>query len=239
VSGEFFHTLARRAAQRYPRGDRYARHFAYGKLTRDPVFRHLVEKGFFAPRSRILDLGCGQGLLGALLAEACAAHARGEWPAQWPAPPEGFALDGVDLAARDIERARSAGCGQAHFVRADIRSVEFGRTDAVALLDVLHYLDPEGQRDVIARTRASLDGGGVLLMRVADASRSLRFLLTLTADHAATRLRGHRPGRFHTRPLREWVRELAACGFETEAVPMSKGTGFANVLLVARRAQIQ
>ena len=234
MSGDFFRVLARRAAQRYPNGDRYARHFAYGKLTRDPVFRHVVEHGLFAPGSRILDLGCGQGLLGALLAEGCAAHARGEWPPEWPAPPAGFALDGVDLGARDIERARRAVGDEAHFVRGDIRSVEFGRTDAVALVDVLHYLDPDGQRDVIARTRASLERGGVLLMRVADASRSLRFLFTVATDRAAMRLRGQRLARFHTRPAGEWMCELAALGFDAEAVPMSKGTGFANVLLVAR-----
>jgi len=234
MSGDFFRALAARAARRYPHADPFARHFAHGKLTRDPVFRHVLEGGFFAPGSRILDLGCGQGLLGALLAEACETHARGEWPSQWPAPPAGFAIDGVDLAGRDIERARLAAGARAHFVRGDIRSVEFGRTDAVALFDVLHYLDPEGQRDVIARTRASLGPGGVLLLRIADASRSLRFLFTVAVDRASMRLRGHRLGRFHTRSAGEWMHELAALGFDAQAMPMSKGTGFANVLLVAR-----
>jgi len=234
VSGDFFRALAQRAAQRYPNRDRYARHFAYGKLTRDPVFRHVLEAGVFPPGARIMDLGCGQGLLAALLAEACESYGKGEWPERWPVPPTGFSIDGVDLAPRNIERARHAAGDRAHFVRGDIRAVEFGHRDAIALLDVIHYLDAEGQRDVIDRARRALDRGGVLLMRVADASRSLRFLFTVAVDHAATRLRGHGTGRFHTRPLEEWRRELAACGFDARPVPMSGGTGFANVLLVAR-----
>ena len=65
-----FRALAREAASRYPARDRYARHFAYGKLTGDPVFRHLLDDGLIARDSRLLDLGCGQGLIAALLAVA-------------------------------------------------------------------------------------------------------------------------------------------------------------------------
>ncbi len=50
------------------------------------------------------------------------------------------------------------------------------------------------------------------------------------------RLRGHRLERLHSRPLEEWQRALEALGFRHEARPMSEGTGFANVLLVARLA---
>jgi len=89
-----FRALARRAAARYPPRDRYARHFAYGKLTRDPVFEHLLECGWIPPDSRILDVGCGQGLVAALLA---AEGRHGRWRYR-----------GIDASARDIERARYA-----------------------------------------------------------------------------------------------------------------------------------
>jgi hypothetical protein len=46
-----FRALARQAAALYPARDRYARHFAYGKLTGDPIFRHVLESGLIAPGS--------------------------------------------------------------------------------------------------------------------------------------------------------------------------------------------
>lgn len=73
-----------------------------------------------------------------------------------------------------------------------------------------------------------------MLLRVADASPGLRLRLTLAADRLALRLRGRRAGPFHCRPLAEWKRRLADLALSVEAQPMSAGTPFANVLLVAR-----
>ena len=39
MSADAFRALAKRAARRYPKSDRFARHFAYFKLTGDPAFR--------------------------------------------------------------------------------------------------------------------------------------------------------------------------------------------------------
>jgi len=235
VSGAFFRTLARRAARRYESSGRYAHRFAYVKLTRDPVYRHMLAGGLIGPGARVLDLGCGQGLVAAIYAAARERHGAGDWPAGWPAPQLGR-LQGIDLAPRDIERARAAECADAEYTCADIRSAVFAPADAVVLLDVLHYMDHAAQDEVLDRVRAALGAGGVLLLRVADASNSLRFRITMAADHFTMTLRGLRFGRYHCRPVAEWERRLARSGFRTEAQPMSAGTPFANVLLVARCA---
>ncbi|MBP8272088.1 MAG: methyltransferase type 11, partial [Sphaerotilus sp.] len=65
-----WHALLDRASARYRPAGRYAWHFARGKLRLDPVFRHLVEAGLVPAGARVLDLGCGQGLLGSLLQAA-------------------------------------------------------------------------------------------------------------------------------------------------------------------------
>ena len=49
-------------------------------------------------------------------------------------------------------------------------------------------------------------------------------------------LRGLRFGRYHCRPAAEWQRRLAEAGFRVETHPMSQGSPFANVLMVARGA---
>ena len=215
-----FRSLAREAAARYPARDRYARHFAFGKLTRDPIFEHIVSRGLIPAGARILDLGCGQGLLAALLA---AGGGHGDWRYR-----------GVDLSARDIERARAATGPNCELVAGDIREVELGTADVAVILDVLHYLDPQSQVDVLRRVRAALAPGGVLLLRVADASGGLRFRMTEAIDLAVTRLRGHRVARLHSLPLAERRAQLEREGFRVEARPMSEGTPFANVLMVAR-----
>jgi SAM-dependent methyltransferase len=232
VSDAFFRTLARDAAARYPAHDRFARHFAFGKLTRDPVFGHLVARGLIPSRARVLDLGCGQGLVAALL--AAARGANGAWPAGWAPAPDAIEFRGIDLLQRDIERAAHANGGGAQFTCGDIRAADFGSADVVLILDVLHYIDYAAQEDVLRRVRSALGTGGVLLLRVGDASGSLRFKYTLWIDRAVMALRGHRLERLYCKPLARWVKQLEDLGFAVEAAPMSAGTPFANVLLVAR-----
>lgn len=233
MSEAFFAALAREAAARYDPRDRFARHFARGKLTGDPAFRGLLARGLIPPGARLLDLGCGQGVIAAILLAAQASHVRGQWPAGWPAPPNPREIRGIDLSRRDVDRAAAA-LPEARFECADIRAATFGEADAVVILDVLHYIGAEAQRDVLARVREALRGGGVLLLRVADADGSPRFRYTVLIDHAVTLLRGQGFGRFHCRPVAQWQRLLESLGFRVEATPMSEGTPFANVLLAAR-----
>lgn len=209
-----FRAAASAAAARYPAHERFARRFAAGKLARDPVFAFIASSGIISDGLRVLDVGCGQGLVGALFAGR-------------------IAYRGIELDRRDAERASAAAPG-AQIVQGDIRSTDFGRADVVVILDVLHYLAASEQVDVLHRARRALDGGGVLLMRVADASPSLRFRATLALDRLAVRLRGRRAGAMHCRPVAEWRRLLEAEGFKVEQIPMSAGTPFVNFVLVAR-----
>lgn len=234
MSAPFFRALARDAASRYGSGDRFARHFAFGKLTRDPAFRYLLENGLIRHGARLLDLGCGQGVLAALLLSARDRHARGSWPETWAAPPSPRVMRGVDLMRRDVERARRAAGSSATFDCGDIRTADFGEADTVVILDVLHYIDFAAQENVLRRVRASLGRGGVLLLRVGDRSRTMRFRFTDAIDRAVMALRGHRLERLYTKPVAQWRTQLAELGFSVEAIPMSAGTPFANVLLVAR-----
>jgi hypothetical protein len=46
-------------------------------------------------------------------------------------------------------------------------------------------------------------------------------------------LRGHAWVITHCRSVAQWQQLLRECGFEARAMPMSQGTPFANVLLLA------
>ena len=217
----------------YRSAGRFAWFFARGKLGFDPVFKHLLRNGLIAPRARVLDIGCGQGLVASLLIGAEALAAGGLWPIGWAAAPSGTRVTGIELVPRNVECARAAlGPDAATFICGDIRSTPFPATDAVVILDVLHYISLPEQDEVLARVRDALRPGGRLLMRVGDADASAGFRLSQWIDAVISLLRGHSvPQR--GRSLSAWIARLEALGFEVRSEPMSQGTPFANVLLVA------
>ena len=212
--------LVEAASEPYRAAGRFAWHFARGKLRGDPAFQHLLQARLIPEDARLLDLGCGQGLLAALLAAAGA--------------PRLAAYRGVELMARDVARAHRALGADCGVRQGDIRDADFGAADAVVILDVLHYMRREDQDAVLRRVRDALAPGGVLLLRVGDAAAGWPFRFSNWVDWTVAFVRGHGATRFHCRSVAQWRSALAALGFAVQAEPMSRGTPFANVLLLAR-----
>src|SRR5437867_3272594 len=65
-----FASLVRKASDRYVGTSITAWEFARGKLRGDPVYRQTLCGGVLPSGRTLVDLGCGQGLMLALLAEA-------------------------------------------------------------------------------------------------------------------------------------------------------------------------
>jgi SAM-dependent methyltransferase len=230
--------LLDRASAPYRSAGRFAWHFARGKLGYDPVFRHMLSAGLIPEGARVLDIGCGQGLLASLLRACAAMRAAGEWPPAWPPAPAGAQLTGIELMPRDVARARAAlGEGEdLRFVCGDMRSEPFPPCQAVVILDVLHYVTHAEQEVVLRRVHDALAPGGLLLLRVGDAGARRGFAISQWVDRVVTRLRGHSVPPVYGRPLAEWIAQLRRLGMQVEPRPMSQGTPFANVLLVAQRS---
>ena len=231
------------ASAYYRSAGHFAGYWARGKLRSDPVFAAMLARGLLSGHSRILDLGCGQGLLAAWLLAARGmhtGHAAHVWPRDWPPPPWVRHYTGIDINLREVERARRAFAldpgAEVQIVHGDVRDADYGTADAVVILDVLHYLDHTAQERVLHRVRNALGPRGLLLLRVADADAVMRCALSQAFDHAAALARRGRWIRLACRPLRAWERLLSGCGFRTRALPMSAGTPFANVLLRAELA---
>ena len=245
------------ASARYRPAGRFAYHFARGKLGLDPLFTDLLRLGALPARGRFLDLGCGQGVFAAWLLAArarfldlgcgqavfaawlLAARARfdaGQWPAGWPAPPLLEQLHGLELMPRDVARAQAAFVAEprVQVAQGDICATPFEPVDAITILDVLHYFDAARQHDVLRRARAAFGPGGVLVARVGDAARGLRFDLSRWVDQAVTLVRGHGFSSLHCRSAADWAAALAALGFDVRIVPTEGGPPFANTLLIAR-----
>lgn len=234
MTAKFIKDLLDKATDPYRPAGRFAWNFARGKLGSDPVFAGMLEHGLIPDQARILDIGCGQGLLASWLLAAHAMHKSGNWPAHWPAAPQPASIHGIELMPRDVERARRALGNTARFTVGDMCKVAFDKVDAVVILDVLHYVSIEAQDDVLRRVRDALAPDGVLILRVGDANGGLPFKFSVLVDHVVTFVRGHRNSRLYCRPLSDWQAALARLGFQVDTLPMNKGTPFANILLVAK-----
>ena len=212
-------------------------YWARGKLKHDPVFDWLLTQGVVPNHARVLDLGCGRGLLAAWMLAAERIAQDGSWTAP-VRPPRGLRFHGIDLVAREIACGNQAlqplyGDRVALFEQ-DIRSFELPAADAVVILDVLHYVPYTDQDRLLDRVRASLGSGGVFITRVGDARGGLRFRFSQWVDRWISFVQGHRLSRLWCRPLADWVHALERRGYEVQALPMSAGTPFANVMIVSR-----
>jgi SAM-dependent methyltransferase len=228
--------LIKAASARYRAAGRFAWYFARGKLAGDPIYASILARGLLEGCSRVLDLGCGQGLLAAWLVAAERRYRQHGWPPHWPPPPQLSSYRGIEINPREARRAQRALAADAtvHIVQGDIADVDYGTPDAVVILDVLHFIDHSTQERVLERVRAALGSAGVLLLRVGDADGGVGFALSVLWDRTVVLARRGRWMQLKCRPLREWQTLLERLGFAVQVLPMSEGTPFTNALLVAR-----
>lgn len=233
------HALERRlrdaTARRYLPAGVFHWEFVRGKLTYDPLYFGLLKADLLPRAGRLLDLGCGRGIWLALLVKAARLYASGHWRADWPPPPSGLTLSGVDASPANIAIAQGALGARAELRVADLRDYQPPTSNVVLLLDVLHYLPAHCQQDLLGRVHAVLEAGGLLLIRDADADAGIRFALTWSAERLAAWCRGHWRQHFHYRGMREWTTLLEGLGFTVATRNMSARTPFANALIEARK----
>jgi SAM-dependent methyltransferase len=226
--------LVHGTAQRYLIGGVLSWEFVNGKLRYDPVYREILKKGMLPETGTFLDLGCGRGLLLALLLESRKQYLNQKWPVGWPPPPH-LGLIGMEHKQRTVEAARNALGGEATIELADLSEADLPSCHAAALLDVLHYLEREAQDALLGRLKRAVQPGGVLLIREVDADAGWGFVSVRIAERIRGLARGDWRHRVTYRSAREWVSHLEALGFETVVEDMGKGTPFANVLIRAQK----
>jgi uncharacterized protein (DUF2062 family)/SAM-dependent methyltransferase len=227
--------LLEEAAYRYLDTGMFNWEFVRGKLRHDPLYFHLLRQGVLPPGGRLLDLGCGRGILFSLLLSARAQHERGIYPEAWAPPPEGLSFLGIEGSVKAAEVARKALGDAAEIEIDDLCTAVLPGADTVLLFDVLHYLPAAAQEELLARVAAVLPPGGLLLIRDADAAGGWRFTATRLQERLATLARRRWRQRFRYRSRKEWSELLESLGFEVLDEPMGTGTPYANVLITARR----
>jgi SAM-dependent methyltransferase len=229
--------LCAAASRPYRAAGRFPYHYARSKLRFDAVFLTILQRKLIPDDARLLDLGCGQALLAAVLLAASHQFATGVWPSGWPSPPANPILHGIELD--DLAQWGRIALGEnVRIETGDISLTALPCADVIVLLDVLHYLDANAQVQLLEKIARSLPRGGRLLMRVADASAGSAFHLTRLLDRLGTltrsgRLRSRLP-RLTFRTVLQWTALLRELGFRVAVQPGDGRGPNANVLLHAR-----
>lgn len=221
------------ATDPYHAADWYAPWFARVKFRIDPAFPTILEQGLIPDGSRLLDLGCGQGLLASCLLAAQTLARKGCWPRDWAPPPRLDSIKGIDSVPLDIQRAEQALGNQVDFRVADICTADFGQADAIVILDVLHYIDYSAQEDVLRRVKQALPPNGRLILRVGNAAGGLWFKMSYWYDRMVWFVRVHKDNPLYCRSLENWVETLTNIGFNCRQVEMNRGISLSNTMLIA------
>ncbi len=113
------------------------------------IFHELVPT-----QGKILDLGCGYGFMPYMLSFTSAQRE----------------ITGVDYDEEKIETANHcfSKAANVNFIHADVLNFNFERYDAIILADMLHYLQPTEQKQILDKCIANLNPGGTVIIRDGD-----------------------------------------------------------------------
>ena len=208
----------RRVTARF--GSRFLRQYVARKIRSDPAYPAVYES-VRTSKEPLLDIGCGVGLLGFYLRE------RG-----FENPIVGF--------DRDARKIRAAQKMASAYPEVDLRAQdlhdrlpEFSGT--IAMLDVLHYLQPVDQNHLLFRLAEQLVPGSMLLLRDCPCDRGMRYTATFLAEKFAQLISWNVSAPLHF-PSRESVlRNFSPNEFTHDVKPLWGATPFNNHLFTFRR----
>ena len=167
-------------------------------------------------RGKILDLGCGEGLLSNYLAIASLQRK----------------IFGIEIASERLMRAKK-GIKNASFSVGDIIKVPYPKSDAVVLFHVLHHLSSKNaQEEVIKKAKDSLEKKGKLVIVEVHVKPTIKYLAAWFADHFLVPWVFEK--RFYTkayfRKEKDWLNLLKKIGFIVKTNEETKGRPFPNII---------
>jgi uncharacterized protein len=186
---------------------------------------------FLPRRGRVLDLGSGHGLLSIALSMDSAQR-------------EIIGIDHdpgrVRLAEGAIARHESV--SKPRFEVGDLEkklaTFASGSLAGIAMIDILHYFDPAGQRALLEGAARALEPTGILVVREVDSEGGVAAVWNRAYENVATRVGFTRSVRrqLEFRSVSGWVKMLESAGFGVQSEPCGSRI-FSDVLFIAQRVR--
>lgn len=172
---------------------------------------------------RILEIGCGHGLLSTYL--ALESRHREVW---------GTDVDGTKIRA--AERAAHRSGADIRFLAIEPGELPQGPWDAIAVVDVLYLMEPPAQEQLLLGAASLLGPDGVLVVKEMDTHPAWKFTIMRLQELAAVRLLRITAGATLTFvPPAQTARWLSAAGLVVDSRRIDDGYPHPHHLLVARR----
>jgi 2-polyprenyl-3-methyl-5-hydroxy-6-metoxy-1,4-benzoquinol methylase len=168
-------------------------------------------------RGRVLDFGCGYGMLSNFLALKS---------------PNRRVL-GIDLNRERIEVAKrsSKGHPEVSFQLGDVRDFQGIPFDTVVMTDVLHHISDDKVRVLLRIIHSCLSDNGILVVLDVGRSPSRKFYTTYLIDRLLNLTRS-----LHYRSQDLLMRLLGQSGFWVhQAVPADRGLPLSDVIYLCRK----
>lgn len=227
--------IADEVSRRYLESSAFDWEYARAKLRDDPVYLGILERKLLPDEGLLVDVGCGRGMLLALVREARLLHKDGGWPADWPPPPRRIKLHGIE---RRLWRAAAAKTALGSAARIEISPLALAsvpRCTAVALIDALRFIAPAEQEQLLRHVASKLAPGGVVLLREIDTAPFRSFAYSRLLERAFAVARWQPFQRIRYRPAGEWMHVLRELGLAPEIVPLDPSRWGSKVFIVARK----
>jgi ubiquinone/menaquinone biosynthesis C-methylase UbiE len=178
---------------------------------------------------RVLDLGSGHGLLS--LALSMGSDRR-----------EIIGIDHDHARVRLAERAaaRHQSPSKPRFEVGDLEKAlatfDSGSLSGIAMIDILHYLAPDSQAELLHEAARVLEPGGILAIREVDPEGGAAAVWNRFYEKVATRIGFTQSARadLEFRSVAGWTSMLESAGFDVRSEPCGSAL-FSDVLFIALR----
>lgn len=175
------------------------------------------------PTGRILEVGCGHGLLSLYLALTSPARE----------------VHGIDVDEDKLAKARAAaarGGLDCSFERVEGDHLPPGPWDAIAIVDVLYLLGARQQVGLLGACSAALAPGGVLVVKEMAPAPRWKAAWNEAQETVAVRIVGITAGsELRFLPPADLAAAMAATGLDVRDRPLHRGYPHPHHLLVGRR----